>query len=94
MNFLVKKNPSYFRDRPCMGFSSRSEHQFSPNKKKIPRLWRPQVEPTPTMSFVGIQRHFMVSEIPGFDLPNRLSGLTTSLFSRDGIVKLIFNKGK
>jgi hypothetical protein len=36
----------------------------------------------------------MVAEIPGFNLPNRLSGLTTSLFSRDGIVKLIFNKVK
>jgi hypothetical protein len=24
----------------------------------------------------------MVAEIPGFDLSNRLSGLTTSLFSR------------
>jgi hypothetical protein len=31
----------------------------------------------------------MVAEIPGFDLPNRFSDLTTSLFSRDGICKLI-----
>jgi hypothetical protein len=36
----------------------------------------------------------MVAEIPGFDLPNWLSGLTMSLFSRDGIGKLIFNKVK
>jgi hypothetical protein len=45
-------------------------------------------------TLVGIQKHFMVADIPGFDFPNRLSGLTTSLFSRDGIGKLIFNKVK
>ncbi len=43
---------------------------------------------------VGIQKHFMVVEIPGFDLSNWLSDLTTSLFSSDGIGKLIFNKVK
>jgi hypothetical protein len=43
---------------------------------------------------VGIQKHFMVAEILGFDLPNRLSDLTTLLFSKDGIGKLIFNKVK
>jgi hypothetical protein len=43
---------------------------------------------------VGIQKHFMVAEITGFDMPNRLSGLTTSLFSRDGLGELIFNKVK
>jgi hypothetical protein len=37
-----------------------------------PRL---QVEELSQLS-VGIQKHFMVAEIPGFDLPNRLSGLT------------------
>jgi hypothetical protein len=36
----------------------------------------------------------MVAEIPGFDLSNRLSDLTTSLFSSDGIGKLIFKKVK
>ncbi len=45
-------------------------------------------------SCVGIQKHFMVAEIPGFDLSNRLSDLTTSLFSSDGIGKLIFHKVK
>jgi hypothetical protein len=34
----------------------------------------------------------MVAEIPGFDLPNWLSGLTASLFSRGGIGKFMFNK--
>ncbi len=34
---------------------------------------------------VGIEKHFMVAEIPGFDLPNRLSNLTESLFSSVGI---------
>jgi hypothetical protein len=43
---------------------------------------------------VGIQKHFMAAEIPGFEFPNRLSDLTTSLFSRDGIGKLVFNKVK
>ncbi len=43
---------------------------------------------------VGIQKHFMVAEIPGFDLSNRLSDFTTSLFSSDGIGKLIFKKVK
>ncbi len=43
---------------------------------------------------VGIQKHFMVAEIPGFDLSNWLSDLTTSLFSSDGIGKLIFKKVK
>jgi hypothetical protein len=47
-----------------------------------------------TESSVGIQKYFMVAEISGFDLPNRLSGLSTSLFSRDGIGKLILNKVK
>jgi hypothetical protein len=46
------------------------------------------------LSSVGIQKHFMVAEIPGFELPNWLSGPTTSLFSRDGIGKLMFNKVK
>jgi hypothetical protein len=41
---------------------------------------------------VGIQKHFMGAEIPGFGLPNWFSGLTTSCFFRDGIGKLIFNK--
>jgi hypothetical protein len=43
---------------------------------------------------VGTQKHFKVVEIPGFDFPNWLSNLTTSIFSRDGIVKFIFNKLK
>ncbi len=43
---------------------------------------------------VGIQKHFMVAKISGFDLSNRLSDLTTSLFSSDGIGKLIFKKVK
>jgi hypothetical protein len=38
------------------------------------------------MSSVGIQKHFMGAEIPGFGLPNRFFGLTTSCFFRDGIV--------
>jgi hypothetical protein len=46
------------------------------------------------ISCVGIQKHFMVAEIPGFDLSNRLSDLTTSLSSSDGIGKLIFKKVK
>jgi hypothetical protein len=58
-----------------------------------PIFFLPRVAGFPQPS-VGIQRHFMVAEIPGFDLPNRLSGLTMPLFSRDGIVKLIFNKVK
>jgi hypothetical protein len=33
-------------------------------------------------------------EIPGFDLPNRLIDLTTSLFSRGGIFKLNLSKIK
>jgi hypothetical protein len=43
---------------------------------------------------VGIQKHFMVAEIPGFDLSNRFSDLTKSLFSSDGIGKLILKKVK
>jgi hypothetical protein len=39
-------------------------------------------------------KHFIGVEIPGFDLPNRFSGLTTSCFPRGGIGKLIFNKVK
>jgi hypothetical protein len=35
---------------------------------------------------VGIQKHFMGAEIPGFGLPNQFFGLTTSCFFRDGIV--------
>ncbi len=35
---------------------------------------------------VGIQKHFMGVEIPGFGLPNRFFGLSTSCFFRDGIV--------
>jgi hypothetical protein len=42
----------------------------------------------------GIQENFMGAEIPGFDLPNRFSGLITSQFSRDGNGKLIFYKVK
>jgi hypothetical protein len=37
-------------------------------------------------SCVGIQKHFMGAEIPGFGLPNRFFSLTTSCFFRDGIV--------
>jgi hypothetical protein len=35
---------------------------------------------------VGIQKHFMRAEIPGFGLPNRFFGITMSCFFRDGIV--------
>jgi hypothetical protein len=35
---------------------------------------------------VGIQKHFMGVEIPGFGLPKRFFGLTTSCFFRGGIV--------
>ncbi len=35
---------------------------------------------------VGIQKHFMGAEIPGFGLPNWFIGLTMSCFFRDGIV--------
>jgi hypothetical protein len=35
---------------------------------------------------VGIQKPFTGAEIPGFGLPNRFFGLTTSFFFRDGIV--------
>ncbi len=38
------------------------------------------------VSCVGNQKHFMGAEIPGFGLPNRFFGLTTSCFFRDGIV--------
>jgi hypothetical protein len=38
------------------------------------------------LACVGIQKHFMGAEIPGFGLPNRFFGLTTSCFFRDGIV--------
>jgi hypothetical protein len=38
------------------------------------------------VSCVGIQKHFMGAEIPGFGLPNQFFGLTTSYFFRDGIV--------
>jgi hypothetical protein len=41
---------------------------------------------------VGIQKHFMGAEIPGFDLPNRFFGQTTSYFFRDGIVNLFTMK--
>jgi hypothetical protein len=40
-------------------------------------------------SSIGIQKHLMGIEIPGFDLANWFSGLTTSLFYMDGIHKVI-----
>jgi hypothetical protein len=64
------------------------ESFYSPPPRHSP------VKHKPLASCVGIQKHFMVAEIPGFDLPNRLSDLTTLLFSRDGIGKLIFNEVK
>jgi hypothetical protein len=38
------------------------------------------------LSSVGIHKHFMGAEIPGFGLPNRFFGLTISCFFKDGIV--------
>ncbi len=35
----------------------------------------------------GIHTHLVRTEIPGFDLPDRFFGLTSSLFSRDGIIE-------
>jgi hypothetical protein len=57
------------------------------------RFWGESIQ-WPGEPCVGIQKHSMMAEIPGFDLPNRLSDLTTSLFSSDGIGKLICNKVK
>jgi hypothetical protein len=45
------------------------------------------------LSCVGIQKHFVGFEIPGFELPNRFSDLTTSHLSRgDSHHNLVFNK--
>jgi hypothetical protein len=41
---------------------------------------------------VGINKHFVYVEIPGFDMSNMFSGLTTSLLFRDRIHRVIFNK--
>jgi hypothetical protein len=46
------------------------------------------------VSYWLIYTHFVGVEIPGFDLSNRFSGLTTSLLFRDGIHRVIFNKYK
>jgi hypothetical protein len=43
---------------------------------------------------VGIQNHIIGAEIPGFDLPNRFFGRTTSGFFRDGDSTLISNTYK
>jgi hypothetical protein len=47
-----------------------------------------------TLSFatsIGIQKHVVRIEIPGFDLPNQFPGFTTSLLFLDGFHKVIFN---
>jgi hypothetical protein len=43
---------------------------------------------------VGIHKHFVGVEIPGFDLSNQFSGLTMSLLFGDGIHRVIFKKHK
>jgi hypothetical protein len=42
--------------------------------------------------FMRIHKCFNVVEIPGYDLPNRFSGITTSPFSRGGILKVFVTK--
>jgi hypothetical protein len=49
----------------------------------VPVIVRQEAGP---VACVEIQKHFMGAEIPGFGLPNRFFGLTTSGFFRDGIV--------
>jgi hypothetical protein len=43
---------------------------------------------------VGIQKRFAGVEIPRFEVPYQFSVLTTSLFSRGGILNLVFNRLK
>jgi hypothetical protein len=50
-----------------------------------------------TLSFatsIGVQKHVVRIEIPGFDLPNQFSGFTTLLLFLCGIHKVIFNDPK
>jgi hypothetical protein len=43
---------------------------------------------------LGIHKHFVGVEIPGFDFSNQFSGLTMSLLFGDGIHRVIFKKHK